>query len=259
VRYNIIPFLRENLSSDIDSRLCHSAATLREDEALLTEIATEQLCAAKQGDSLRIPTLLKQPLAIQRRLLRLWFFEQNLAAAAGFRSISELITQCGSPDLKWRLQLAENVIVKSDNDLLTLVNQEVTEMLPDIEIQPGETLLWGSFDIKAEISTGIGADSQGVGVFPTSCSLDQSKLQGKTLIVRQRRDGDRINPTGLQGSKKVKDIFIDAKIPMEERDSIPLITCGDEVLWIPGYRISRDYAVTSETAPSIHITVTKSL
>jgi len=257
VRYTVMPFLRENLSPDIDARLCHSAATLREDEALLSEMAGEKLSAVKYDNSLMVPALLKQPLAIQRRILRLWFFEQDLAAAAGFRSISELLTQCGSPDLKWRLQLAENVIAKFDHNLLTLVNQEVTEMLPDIEIQPGETLLWGSFDIKAELSTGIEAESQGVGVFPTACSLDAEKLQGKKLILRQRRDGDRINPTGLQGSKKVKDIFIDAKIPLEERDSIPLITCGDEVLWIPGYRISRDYALTSKNGQAIHITVTR--
>jgi tRNA(Ile)-lysidine synthetase-like protein len=132
-------------------------------------------------------------------------------------------------------------------------------MLPEVEIAPDETILWGDFDIRIERSQGIEAQSQGVGFFPSSCSLDAKKLKGKKLIVRQRQTGDRINPTGLKGSKKVKDIFIDAKIPQEERDAIPIIACGDDVLWIPGYRISRDYALSDDKAESIHITVSKSL
>ena len=257
VRHNLMPFLRENLQPDIDGRLCHSAATLREDEALLNDLANEKLNAIQYSSSLLVPALLKLPLAIQRRLLRLWFFEQDLAAAAGFRSINELLVQCATPDNRWRLQLAKNVIAKFDKNLLSLVNPEIIEMLPEVELKPGERVLWGNFEIKVELSSGFEASSHGVGIFPASCSLDAKKLKGKTVTVRQRRDGDRINPTGLQGSKKVKDIFIDAKIPQEGRDAIPLITCGDDLLWIPGYRISRDYALTSKTAEAIHITVTK--
>lgn len=257
LRHNVLPFLRANLDPEIDSRLCHSAATLREDEALLESLAAERLSAIQYDNAILVPALLKQPLAIQRRLLRLWFFEQELAPAAGFRSISALLAQCNSPDPRWRLQLAENVIAKLDHNLLSLVNPDAPEILPDVELKPGETLLWGGVDIKAELSRGIDADSRGIGVYPASCSLDAAKLEGKRLTVRQRREGDRIRPTGMKGSKKVKDIFIDAKLPQEERDAVPLITCGDEVLWIPGYRISRDYAVSGESSESIHITVSK--
>ncbi|MDA3925896.1 MAG: tRNA lysidine(34) synthetase TilS [Kiritimatiellae bacterium] len=259
IRHIVLPFLRDNLSSEIDSRLCHSAATLREDDAFLNELAGEKLNAIRYDKSLLVPALLKLPLAIRRRILRLWFFEQDLAAAAGFRSINDLLLQCETADSNWRFQLAENVIAKLNNNLLSLINPQTHEMLPEVEIAPDETILWGDFDIRIERSQGIEAQSQGVGFFPSSCSLDAKKLKGKKLIVRQRQTGDRINPTGLKGSKKVKDIFIDAKIPQEERDAIPIIACGDDVLWIPGYRISRDYALSDDKAESIHITVSKSL
>ncbi|MFK7696876.1 tRNA lysidine(34) synthetase TilS [Paenibacillus sp. HJGM_3] len=60
------------------------------------------------------------------------------------------------------------------------------------------------------------------------------------LKVRLRREGDRMEPLGLKGSKKVKDMFIDHKVPPSLRDRLPLIEDGaGRLLWIPGLRRSR--------------------
>ncbi|RPF51218.1 tRNA lysidine(34) synthetase TilS [Aquisalibacillus elongatus] len=54
------------------------------------------------------------------------------------------------------------------------------------------------------------------------------------LIVRTRQNGDRIKPKGMNGHKKVKDIFIDHKIPKHLRDEWPVVTDQTgEILWIP--------------------------
>lgn len=52
-------------------------------------------------------------------------------------------------------------------------------------------------------------------------------------IVRGRRPGDRIQPRGMQGHKKLQDYYVDEKIPRRERDAAPVIACGAEVLWTP--------------------------
>lgn len=67
------------------------------------------------------------------------------------------------------------------------------------------------------------------------------------VILRYRRDGDRIVPLGMKGSKKLKDLFIDLKIPKEKRDSIPLICFGEEIAWIVGYRISEKFKIEKST------------
>jgi hypoxanthine phosphoribosyltransferase len=55
------------------------------------------------------------------------------------------------------------------------------------------------------------------------------------LTVRQRQRGDRMRPFGLNGSKKVKDIFIDEKVPRSLRDRMPVIAdAAGRILWIPG-------------------------
>ncbi|MEW9702470.1 tRNA lysidine(34) synthetase TilS [Paenibacillus sp. SI8] len=81
--------------------------------------------------------------------------------------------------------------------------------------------------------------------------LDQLRLP---LFVRSRKAGDRIEPHGLNGSKKVKDMFIDAKMPISRRDVIPmLVDASDHVLWITGFRRSKHAWVGPETKRVLHM------
>ena len=65
------------------------------------------------------------------------------------------------------------------------------------------------------------------------------------LEIRNRKDGDYINLKG--GRKKLKDYFIDMKIPREERDKILLLAKGSQVIWIVGYRINEEYKITKQS------------
>lgn len=62
-------------------------------------------------------------------------------------------------------------------------------------------------------------------------------------VVRTRRMGDLFAPFG-SGEKKLKDYMIDEKIPRELRDSIPLVASGNRIIWVVGYAISKDFAVS---------------
>jgi tRNA(Ile)-lysidine synthase len=52
-------------------------------------------------------------------------------------------------------------------------------------------------------------------------------------VVRGRRPGDRIQPRGMRGHKKLQDYYVDRKVPRRERDAAPVIACGGDVLWTP--------------------------
>jgi tRNA(Ile)-lysidine synthase len=68
------------------------------------------------------------------------------------------------------------------------------------------------------------------------------------LHARTRRDGDRMNLLGLNGSKKVKDIFIDAKTPPSVRQQVPVLLDSQErIVWLPGVRRSSHAMVTAHT------------
>jgi len=58
----------------------------------------------------------------------------------------------------------------------------------------------------------------------------------ENLVVRTRQPGDRIASLGLNGRKKIQDLFIDAKIDREKRDTWPIVVdkATDEIIWVPG-------------------------
>lgn len=60
------------------------------------------------------------------------------------------------------------------------------------------------------------------------------------LIIRTRKPGDRMSIKGMKGTKKIKSIFIDEKVPLAERQHWPVITDGnEEILWLPGLKKSK--------------------
>ena len=77
----------------------------------------------------------------------------------------------------------------------------------------------------------------------------------KEIIIRYRRDGDKIVPLGMNGSKKLKDIFIDLKIPRENRNNIPILCFDDKISWIIGYKTSQLFRITKDTKKILKITI----
>ncbi len=67
------------------------------------------------------------------------------------------------------------------------------------------------------------------------------------LVVRYRKDGDTFIPYGMVGEKKLKDFFIDEKVPKFDRDRIPLITDGENIIWVGGYRIDNKFRLNNES------------
>jgi tRNA(Ile)-lysidine synthase len=84
-------------------------------------------------------------------------------------------------------------------------------------------------------------------------SFDEGEL-AFPLTVRNRRPGDRIEPLGLNGSKKVQDMFVDAKIPRSARDEWPLLADAEgTILWLPGLRRSRHALPNAGTRTTVRV------
>ena len=82
--------------------------------------------------------------------------------------------------------------------------------------------------------------------------FDADRLE-HPLCVRPRRPGDRMRLLGLSGSKKVKEIMIDAKVPRRLRNRVPMVIHGEEIIWIPGLRRSDWAPVTKETRRFLYL------
>lgn len=77
------------------------------------------------------------------------------------------------------------------------------------------------------------------------------------LMIRNFRPGDRFVPLGMSGHKKLKDFFIDLKIPSEVRARIPILTERDMPIWVCGFRIDDRFKVSSKTKKVLKVTFDK--
>jgi tRNA(Ile)-lysidine synthase len=78
---------------------------------------------------------------------------------------------------------------------------------------------------------------------------------GIQLHVGYRRPGLRLRPAGGRGRRKLQDIFVDARVPREDRDAWPLVFAGERLAWVPGHAVDADFvAPTGESAQHVALT-----
>lgn len=87
--------------------------------------------------------------------------------------------------------------------------------------------------------------------------FDYDKLK-VGINIRNREEGDIIAPYKCKGTKKLKEYFIDSKIPREIRNRIPLIAKGKEIVWVIGYKISDKFKITENTKSILRLEFRKS-
>ena len=75
---------------------------------------------------------------------------------------------------------------------------------------------------------------------------------GDEVTLRTRRPGDRFQPSGMTGTKKLQDFFTDAKVPRDQRDSVPLLVCQRGIAWVVGHRAA-DWARPDDESAALRV------
>lgn len=96
------------------------------------------------------------------------------------------------------------------------------------------------FEYKIETGVRCEIPEAGIAVTVTEDENGSFAFDGE-LCVRSRRAGDIFYPSGMKGSKKVKDYYVNEKIPAGERARMPLLVCGGRIAWIIGRRRDRRF------------------
>jgi len=82
--------------------------------------------------------------------------------------------------------------------------------------------------------------------------LDLAKT-GDNLTVRARRRGDKFQPLGLPQPKKLGEFMIDARIPQNWRQHIPIVCSPEQIVWVVGWRIDERVKVTEKTGKVLRL------
>ena len=73
------------------------------------------------------------------------------------------------------------------------------------------------------------------------------------LEIRVRRPGDSFSPLGVRGRKKLKDFFIDEKVPRFLRDNIPLLFSDGRLMWVMGHAIDKKFMLKPGSTAAIRV------
>ncbi|MFH1006111.1 MAG: tRNA lysidine(34) synthetase TilS [Candidatus Latescibacterota bacterium] len=211
IRSELLPYLREHFNPGVVDTLSRSAAILRDEDHFVEEEAARALdrIAKKRGKYkivLDLPAFLEYHRALKRRLIRRICGE--LTESPGFEE-TERILRCASGHEPMRC-MACGIRVQAVGDALIFGFGEIPRFRHVVPIS-GDTLLP---ELDGRLTPSVfpypppgGAPVRSDG---TCAFFDRDTLTG-TLILRTREPGDRIQPFGMKGHKKVKDLLMDHK------------------------------------------------
>jgi tRNA(Ile)-lysidine synthase len=239
-RQRVLPFLKEE-NAQTHKQFQSYSEKLLEDVQYLEELAAQAMNKVMKRESGQITLVrdaflqMRKPLQRRGIQLILNYLYKEIPPSLSSVHVDNLLTFLESEHPSGVLHFPENLkVVRSYNDcLLTFRQQELVPYVQELKV-PGCTSLPEGRQIVCEIHNQLTIEVGG----NNSLVLDADKLS-LPLVVRTRKHGDKMGVKGMKGTKKVKDIFIDAKIPLAKRDTWPIIEDGlGRIIWLPGLKKS---------------------
>lgn len=242
IRHELLPLLAKGYAPQATEALARLADIVREEDALLDRLAREALASAMvragpDGAALEAGVLGGLPRALFRRVLRLAAERAGSLRRLSFRQVEALEGLLGPGGRE--VTLPGRMVAFRDADLLRIVpagnRREVFGPVTPLAV--GKEVAVPSLDFRFRLTWVSPGTTRQPG--PFRALLDLRGLPGD-LAVRPWRPGDRFRPSGLRGTKKLQDFFVDAKIPRAERSRIPLLLAGDRIIWVVGWRVAEE-------------------
>lgn len=264
VRLELIPYIEKNFNSRIIDTLWRSANLLRDDSDYLAKESEKKLkditiledkCIYK----LDLKKFINLHISMKKRVLRSSVEKvKGDLKDIGSNHIESIIKLADKKNVGLSVDLPGHIIVKLGYNSIDIKVKEVRKnKIEDdnfeYKLNIGEvtpiTSLNDSIEVEILQKWEIYVDKN----TNHTIFVDYNKIIGG-LTIRNRRNGDKFNPLGMKGTKKVKDYFIDKKVPKEIRDRIPMLCDEKGIIWIVGYRMSENYKVDEKTDKVIKLT-----
>ena len=254
VRLNLLPYLEREFNPNITETLLKLESIVAEENRYMEEkvkgIEGEVLKKPSKGKiEIDLKRFNDEPLAIKRRLVRSIFHSlRPESQGLSFNNTEQVIEMVLANKGHKELNLPLGIQVAKGYTTIEFID---TENVEDTKIEqfhyswelPGELFI-PQLNILLE-----GYYTWERPPTPPHFSrvvLDGDKISSR-LEVRSRQKGDRFQPVGMEGTKKLKDFYIDRKIARDLREVIPVILSGEEIIWLPGIAISEKVKIQPST------------
>ncbi|MBA7653291.1 tRNA(Ile)-lysidine synthase [subsurface metagenome] len=249
IRLDLIPYIQENFEPEIVSSLGRIASIIREEDSLLEKIAQETTKKAvlKKNNqiSLEVKPLSSLSRAMARRVVRDFIFElRGNLREISFEDVESVLSLKEGKEFPLR----KDHILRREQGQIFLKSKVTPKIKYEyrwegkgpLEIKELKLKFEGK-KIKRGKSLCLDFDDQ------TSAFLDLGKLKFP-LLVRNRSEGDRYQPLGAPGQKKLKEIMRAKDILLSERERRPVFLSEDKIIWILGLPVSEKFKVEKGTS-----------
>lgn len=251
IRLSLMPMLKE-FNPDIIRTLSKTAEIFREEEKYFEIIVTKTLMKLFSRKTDTRVELFLAPLEIMdkvilRRALRRVIDETRGLRGISFIHIEDIIELIKNGKPGDRVYLPKNIRVIKEYSMLILTSEPPVKLYTHVLPVPGEVVLKeAGHIIIASILEEQDLNIDKHGHLKPFAVFDADKITSP-LTVRARKNGDFFYPLGFGKRKKLQDFFVDMKVPRDERDSIPIVLSGDDIIWIAGHRGDERFRISRET------------
>ena len=270
IRNGLIPDLKKHYNPRLIENIARMADIIRMENDYIEQYVDDALLKLNiiyEGGrvDIHIPdfTLLHQVIRsrIIKRLLQNGASSKMKISHVHVKAVNDLIE---SPCPNGMLDLPLGIKVRREYDNLTIVKDEGSSLLADSHDKTKKRRKDDKWDVNDYyydifVPGTISIVEAGIDIEFSCISRENIDFNKENtvfmdydslvfpLIIRNMKAGDRMQPLGLGGTKKIKSIFIDKKIPRSRRRKIPLLVDQKSVLWIAGMQLSNRTRITDMT------------
>ena len=238
-RKYVLPFLKEE-DKDVHLKFLKYSKSLEEAGRFIEKARNKALTRVMDGSVIKIDAFLEEDVYIQREILYylLSEFYQDDLILLGDKHIDLILGLIHNNKSNSFINLPNEVLARKNYNTFEIIRE--VDVIASYEIEFDKIIhLPNNHQIERILETDDNSNN--------ICRLNSSDIS-LPLIVRTRRVGDKIAVKGLNGTKKIKDIFIDKKVPLLERDIWPIVMDSKGVIvWIPGIKKSKFDKKKNET------------
>lgn len=220
LRHQVLPLLRERFPG-CDGVLSRAASHFAEAERLLGELARCDAGFAMREGRIVASQLAKMDDARARNLMRHVLRCEGISPPDSSR-LHEIVRQVchAAPDRQLTFHLGDRVLHRYRDEVWLIPPGESG---PAMDWRGEDTLEWGSAVLRFRTTTGTG--------------ISRGKLSSGQVRIYPRQGGERFRPDDKRPRRELKKLLQEHAVPPWERDIIPLLWCGGELVWAPGIGI----------------------
>jgi tRNA(Ile)-lysidine synthase len=248
--------LERKVNPSLRTALRRYAEIASAEDASLEALVAKSWKHVSAGRSLRVARVAQLDVGLQRRVVQRWLIEAGIDPDAfDFDAVERVRSLLKSSSGSREVSIADLArVVRSYDRLEFKTGSHTVTFKVKLKI-PGRTRVPAvGLQVETRWGRGIVKPRRArVGTWPAEATLSRKTVGRSPVYLRSWQPGDRMRPLGLDGSKKLQDIFTDAKLPREERSRVPVVECRGQIIWLPGYRVAQGWQVEGNRAENLRI------